>query len=93
MSIDERRASERLQELLNGDWDTMDPITRRALVIFGGEIDGLQRTIRALRTELQEWRTEQKAVEQKARGQFLSLYTAAITTAGVIIAAAIATFG
>lgn len=52
----ERRTQERLRELANGGWETMDPLTRRCMIVLSDELDRLHDTQRRIRTELADTR-------------------------------------
>lgn len=52
----ERRTQERLRELANGDWEIMDPLIRRSLIILANEIDDIFENQRAIRRELGDTR-------------------------------------
>lgn len=54
--FEERRTQERLRNLANGGWDTMDPLTRRCLIILSEEIDAIHGTQRRIRSELADTR-------------------------------------
>lgn len=54
--MEDRRTHERLRELANGGWETMDPLTRRCLIIIADEIDSVHRTNRRIRQELADTR-------------------------------------
>lgn len=45
--MSDRRARERLTSVLNGDRETMDPVSRRGLYAVAAEIDGVHDDIRS----------------------------------------------
>lgn len=53
---EERRARDRLVDILNGDWDDLDANTRRGLVVMADEIDGLHATGRRHQRALDDLR-------------------------------------
>lgn len=52
----ERRARDRLVDILNGDWHDLDVNTRRGLTVIADEVDGLHEEYRALRRALDDLR-------------------------------------
>lgn len=50
----ERRTQERLRELANGGWETMDPLTRRCMIVLSEELDSLHESLRAATSDVKK---------------------------------------
>lgn len=52
----ERRARDRMIDLVNGEWTNLESGTRRALLVMADEVDGLHEENRGLRKQIDDLR-------------------------------------
>ena len=61
-AMTERRTRDRLIDIVNGDWNGLDPAMRRGLLVIADEVDGLHDTNRNLRSQIDDLRKTVLAV-------------------------------
>ncbi len=78
-----------MSTLLNGDWDEMDVVTRRAFLILGDEIDSMHDAVRAVRSDLKALSTQIDDNARRQRQSFIALGAAFISAAATVLVAVI----
>lgn len=76
----ERRTQERLRDIANGGWESMDPATRRCMIVLAEELDAVHESHRKLGKKVDDALESVKRELADTRKTVIALMSAIIVT-------------